>query len=1440
MSTANCPNKKHPSWRNIVHKVGFVNAYRLFVGNNYDIPEEGYAFRHKGHIEEFLNSLSTLIHKHNGIYYVTFGGDIRSYQTKVDKIREIIENVNKLYEDHPILSMDYLKQDVKEKGRESAAYIIVGDIALQNYWADYKKDVKDLNRQANEYVVNGEVLPLQDTTMYEQREGGYIGTEEYKDFKKKSAYFLQFFPGYTIVEDYKQVIPGKILSDGKTVVFNPHLITSDAVGHEFGHIFIDAIGGMNNPLVRQARKLLVGHDIETKVLKNYPELLNTDPEKLDKEIVVQAIGMASVKELDKMFKTEQQRSDWRRNFQYLIDRIKKIVGIEEDAIITLCKSMVKGTWLKEEKNASNELKDEAELLNRKQHLDPVQKLKYDIIDALKTKEVIKGKFNLNKDVFSLEKLLMDIQKDDLDPVKSLQMFQNFAYEETEKIYLEYLEAERRARQGESGYSLQQLNKWKNYISGYEMLGEYINVINSAISDPTNSQQSQDIQRLLDKTKINAILERHTTINKAYKANGTKLIAKFLTKYSNHISAKYKEKYERDYKSLSKEEKSKVTEDLYIQNKLTEDYDVIDRMTKLSIEQELMTGSEDVGYITRWIDNLLDSNDMVVSSMVNAFVSTMRQSRLDRTSLRDEFVDAVRKLEKFQSEKTGLFKSYKDFYGFAIEKDKDGNYTSNLVDVFNSQFWIDLGVYQKKLVKQRLTPGSRASKMYEWKEKHAPMSTKLKERFHKNRDAVVQGLVDSGMLNDIELIKVKAHFKDPFNTDIHDLVNEEAADTISQWVRDNAWTYRRPIEQYENTQWKDLITIAGGKYEDLDTDEQIDLIKNSKDPRIEFYNLLREKLNKHQKTVPYMHRLYTRLPGVIADTNERLREGAKLKDIANDIKDRLFSVLGDETERGDRSTTEITNEAGKPMLFLPVHYTNKIDTKAQSYDLADIYFKYFSSAIDYGHKHDILPEMEMARFLVNNREMVTRDSANRPIVNAIRNKELTKSGLNSLIAGQLNDWMETVYYGKKEKDEGTWFKGKIDKAKAADALNKYTAFNLLGLNFLAGSANLALGSAMQWIEAFGGDHYGKKDYLKAKAIYSKNLPGILNDIGSRTPENLVNNLNEEFDILNEYPGANFRRHSKFAQLMNSKVLFFITNAGEHLMQSKVMLAMLNKIEAKDKTGKVLGTMLDMAKMKNGKLVFEDNNGNAVANFGTDERAIFEGKVKRVLSAMHGEYSEAGRVAIQRYALGRLAYLFRKFIVTGYKRRWGKEGVNNISGEKVEGIYKVFVRFVGKFVPELLKFQFSLMSTDWNTLNKREKAAIAKTTAEIAFLMSAMLMIKAFESSKDDGDDETWLMNYLGYMAYRFKAEISFFANPGATMQILRSPGASMSMIQNTLKFSAQLVEPIFSGDFEYDVYERGYWKGTPKIKKTIINFAPAYKQLYRTRDVKDQISLFTLY
>ena len=153
--------------------------------------------------------------------------------------------------------------------------------------------------------------------------------------------------------------------------------------------------------------------------------------------------------------------------------------------------------------------------------------------------------------------------------------------------------------------------------------------------------------------------------------------------------------------------------------------------------------------------------------------------------------------------------------------------------------------------------------------------------------------------------------------------------------------------------------------------------------------------------------------------------------------------------------------------------------------------------------------------------------------------------------------------------------------------------------------------------------------------------------------------------------------------------------------------------------------------------------------------------------------------------------------------------------------------------MLKLQSSAISSNWNNLTVNEKANIRKFITEASFLLTAILVVKLFEAMKEGSDEDEWLLSFLGYQAWRYRAELLFFASIGDAQKILRSPAASISMIENIVKLAGQMVDPVFS--FEIDRYERGPWKGHPKITKTIVNLSPGVKQYYRLRDVKDQIN-----
>jgi len=147
----------------------------------------------------------------------------------------------------------------------------------------------------------------------------------------------------------------------------------------------------------------------------------------------------------------------------------------------------------------------------------------------------------------------------------------------------------------------------------------------------------------------------------------------------------------------------------------------------------------------------------------------------------------------------------------------------------------------------------------------------------------------------------------------------------------------------------------------------------------------------------------------------------------------------------------------------------------------------------------------------------------------------------------------------------------------------------------------------------------------------------------------------------------------------------------------------------------------------------------------------------------------------------------------------------------------------------------IAAHWKDLNDHEKANIRRTLSEVAFLLSCVILgnlaITQLKNDDDDDNDDEKFWSFLAYQALRLKAEILFFVLPNQTMSILRSPMASMSFVENLIKLSGQMWNI-------NDVYERGPWKGEPKIKKTLTNMTPGYRQYYRLRDLQDQLSWFS--
>jgi hypothetical protein len=959
-----------------------------------------------------------------------------------------------------------------------------------------------------------------------------------------------------------------------------------------------------------------------------------------------------------------------------------------------------------------------------------------------------------------------------------------------------------------------LYQWRDTLSAYDTIEDFRSYLIQ--EDKLDSIKDIDINgtplsEILDKTIVSK-----NAIKDLYETKGIDMVAEYLAPHYNKIYKDFEILSSKKYDKLTDEDKAKISKKDYVASQKRFNNENLRKKTILLLRRELVKANKDINLISRWVENTQDASDPIIAATAKVLGIKTMQSETISIEARDEIVDALRELEKFQGNSTNK----KKFYGFMLEKDENGNYTTNTVDRFGSQFWNAYDTYKEE----------QKSKSYEERRDNLKGWVKVntifnREGFNKARWEVIDRLKAEGKLSDIEYKELE--WNDISYTPLsahqmaeNNIINEEAANEISNWVFRNIWEYRKPSEKWEakNTNWKQFEK----------------LLSNPSDPRVNFYNVIKKYEEEAGKYLPGSQRLKAgRLPSIIKSNEERISDKEPIKEITKSVLSKQFNILADDTSRGNPT---IQDEQGNEINFIPVHYTGRLDVKDQSFDLASIYLKYFTMAVDHGLKREILPEMEMARFFINNRDIVKTDSSGNPVLKTYRVLEkkvaekVTKSKGNNQLADQFNDWFDMVMYGKKTVDEGDFniFGLKFDKAKSVDFLNKFTSLNVLALNYKAGVSNIITGEALQTGEAFAGQHMSKKSYTKANKYFWLHSMGIIEDIGSRKPEGIINKLYEEMHISPEPISLNLKDNTRAKMLSKSSSLFFVMHAGDFYMQSRLFLGMLADKQAYDSEGKEIGTLLDMYSIRDGKLTLDPRVDLEKSNWTKQEQTNFSFKVKGIMSGIHGEYSDIGRSAMQRYALGRMGIMFRKFIVPGVKRRYKKSSYIERLGEYSEGYYRTTGRFFSNLAKELRTMQFLALGSEWNKLTKYEKGNIIKTLSEVVFLIATLILAGIFLAKAKDDDDDELMYSFLAYQALRFKAELLFYTNPAETMALLRSPMATMSTFENLGKLCKQLEKP-------GELYQRGPWKDHLKMEKIWWDFVPGARAFFQTRDIKSQLN-----
>jgi len=585
-------------------------------------------------------------------------------------------------------------------------------------------------------------------------------------------------------------------------------------------------------------------------------------------------------------------------------------------------------------------------------------------------------------------------------------------------------------------------------------------------------------------------------------------------------------------------------------------------------------------------------------------------------------------------------------------------------------------------------------------------------------------------------------------------------------------------------------------------------------------------------------------------------------LSTSIKDSLIDNEFD-TEYGDVDVNVLMDFQKKTVKKRPIFYNSipKDKTKLRdlSTDLVSSMICYAAKANEYGEMSKIIDGLEVAKDYITEFTGVNQKKGSHTLRNVAKVGNASfesdarlygKSGMTD----KLNDWFDMQVYGQYTRSEGQLFGSKISLAKAADASNWWTSLRTFAANGLAAVSNVLAGKIQTYIEAAGGKYFGFSNYMKAGKILAENIPGVLADCGSRTKTNKLWLMMDKFNVLQDFESevneVDWHKKSRFSRLFSGSLMYAGNTMGEFMLQSRSALAMLDKdslmlngesisiydaYEVKYFTEKE-DVLSDEDQGLGGKLVLKPGVTKKDGSAFTQDDIIAQTlKMKSVNQKMHGIYNKVDRNIAQSYAAGRMAIMFRKWIVPSVMRRFGSSSINSDTGEWEQGYYNTCWTIINRLRREIQAGEFKWAAFK-DQLTEDEIANVKKAMFELCTMLS-LFLIKCYGFDDDDKDKKkTYLESMVKYQCCRLYTEIGALTPTPAilteAMTIVKSPTADI----DTWESFTNILD-IFAFWNWGDTYETGKHKGESKLKWDLLKMFPYIKPIESTLDPESKSRFF---
>lgn len=681
--------------------------------------------------------------------------------------------------------------------------------------------------------------------------------------------------------------------------------------------------------------------------------------------------------------------------------------------------------------------------------------------------------------------------------------------------------------------------------------------------------------------------------------------------------------------------------------------------------------------------------------------------------------------------------------------------------------------------------------------------------------------------------------------------EERNKEKAKWYKDNLDQQNLPNSKYRN---KNFLT-----------GEKLEYYKEFMKIRKELLDLLPPhlfmesgKMDDPMRAIQVRKDFIDRMSGIHPDNwwNE----------IKTSLGDSIFR-REDDTEYGTKVAPQ--DFSGKELMSLPIFFTKKLDKASDlSHDTISTLIMFADMAYNYSNMSEIVDSLEVGRTIMTdakNGRTASDKKANKPVVSVVKEfgktvtQKLNKSETN--FAKAYNNLLDTQLYGRYLKDEGTIGSSKVDTQKAASLWNKISSLNQLALSGLAAMAAVAQDISNVNTEAIAGEFFTAKDLLIADKTYFSNLPSLLKDIGSDIKTSKLALFIEKFDILHDYENEvkelSFGKN-KFKKAMSTNSLYFMLRMGSHWGETRTALAQAFHMKLKDSSGNTYNLWdvlekkpIDSSHPNYGytleitKEVFKEDGSRLTSSDLED----FKNRCMGLNQRLYGIYNQADKNALQTLAIGKMAFLYRNWLVPAFNRKFAASDYNMMLDSEVEGYYRTLGRFLWNTLKDLKELKFT-SAIYWNQMSVTEKANIKRAITELSTFL-VLMVANAFLFSDWDDKENPWIQRTIAYLSRRLQTEIGALAPTPLVFneffKIIKSPMAGIEPAEGMLNFVMNVANPWHWG-LESDIMglgdeerliQSGKYKDRSKLYRSLMEspFVPMRSTILRMVNPEESMTFF---